>query len=190
MVLVILLLTAMSLSAETSEYKLASGQSRIALEVEKTGLLRGKKHVFNFPGFQGKLIYDAQTPANSRVELTIESASIVNEDTWTGEKDKKKVMEYAMDDMLAVKQYPEIRFTSTKITPKDATHFIVDGTLTIKGIGKPVTLETTLTPTDMRIEGATRFKMSNYGLKPPTAGLGTVGTKDEMTVTFRVAAVK
>lgn len=36
--------------------------------------------------------------------------------------------------------YPQMNFVSTKITQTDATHFTIDGTLTMHGQSKPVTL--------------------------------------------------
>jgi polyisoprenoid-binding protein YceI len=42
---------------------------------------------------------------------------------------------------LAVEQYPDMTFKSTKITPQGAGKFSMDGLLTIRGVTKPVTLD-------------------------------------------------
>ncbi|MBI3680111.1 MAG: YceI family protein [Acidobacteria bacterium] len=187
---VLLLLAAGALLAQPAEYRIEpGGDNQIALDVEKTGLMKGKKHHFVFPRYQGKLVFDAGNPSNSRVELKIDSASVVCHDTWLSPKDLKKVIDYTLKDMLAVRQYPEMRFQSSKVTALGNNRFTVDGTLTIRGIGKPATLDVTLESGKLLFDGKSVVKLTNYGLKPPSAGLGTVGTKDEMTALFRVAAL-
>jgi polyisoprenoid-binding protein YceI len=191
MALALILFSIISASAAPVDYKIApGGQSKISLEVEKTGLYKGKKHQFNFPGFQGKLSFDDQSPANSRVDLKIDAGAIVCLDTWMSPKDKQKVQDYAVNDMLSVSKFPEIRFTSTKVTAKGPNRYEVEGTLTIRGIGKPVVLQAELKPEGMMIEGKSMVKITSYGLKPPSAALGAIGTKDEMTALFSVTAVK
>src|SRR5262249_3364220 len=151
-------LPAVALIAEPVDYRIESGGvNRIALEVEKTGLMKGKKHLFEFPKFSGKLSYDAQNPGNSRVELKIDAASVSTKDTWIGPKDIKKVMDYTVNDVLMTRQYPEIRFQSTKVTSKGGNQFSVEGTLTIRGIGKPLLIDATLDPGAMTIDGKSVF---------------------------------
>ncbi|MBL8173756.1 MAG: YceI family protein [Bryobacterales bacterium] len=191
MLLVLLLLSITAAAAQPLDYTIsAGGQDKILLEVEKTGFLKGKKHSFEFPNYSGKLTYDAQTPGNSRVELKIDAASLVCKDTWVSPKDLKKIQDEALTKVLVVSKYPDMRFTSTKVTPQGGNKFQVEGVLTIRGTGKPVTMTVSLDPASMKMDGKSSFKMSAYGIKPPSAGLGTVGTKDDMTATFAVTARK
>ena len=37
------------------------------------------------------------------------------------------------------------------------------------------------------IEGSSRVRLTDFGLKPPTAALGTIGTKNEMLFRFVLA---
>jgi hypothetical protein len=39
------------------------------------------------------------------------------------------------------------------------------------------------------LSGHAVVRLKDYGLKPPTAALGTIGTKNEMTVEFSLAPV-
>jgi len=191
MIPVLLFLAATALLAEPVEYKIVSGGGNmITLEVQKTGMMKGKAHHFEFPNFQGRLVYDSQAPANSKVELKIEATSMACHDTWVSPKDLQKIMDTALSDMLLVRQYPEMRFTSTKVTPQGGSHFQVDGVLTIRGIAKPITIAATLQPAGMAIEGRSVFKMTSYDMKPPSALLGAIGTKDDMTASFHVTASK
>lgn len=191
MVLAILTLIVTSALSQPAEYRIApGGDNLIKLEVEKTGVFKGKKHVFEFPKMSGKLTYDAQTPVNSKVDLTIDANSLVVKDDWVNDKDKKKVLDEAQNNMLKVKQYPDMRFTSTKITASGGNKYQVDGTLTIRGVGKPITIDATFDADKVIIMGKSMFKMSGYGMKPPSAALGAIGTKDDMTATFKIAATR
>ncbi len=185
------LLCTVAAHADVVQYRIQPASDKlITLEVEKTGLLRGKKHVIVFPKYAGTLAFDAAAPENSKVELSIDSRSVEVRDTWLSEKDQKKVREQTLTEMLSVSKYPEMRFASTKVTAAGANKFSVDGTLTIRGIGKPVRLEVTFDPATLDIKGNGAVKLTSYSLKPPSAGLGTVGTKDEMKAIFDVRAAK
>jgi len=159
---------------------------KLELRVIKTGLYRGKMHVFVFPQYSGSADYDPLHPENSRVSLTISARDIKLTDTWLSEKDFKSVQEYALQDMLAAEKYPDIAFRSTEIRATDASHFDVRGVLTIRGIDKPSILHVTLEP-GPRFSGDAVVRLTDYGLKPPKAALGLVGTENEMKFSFSLS---
>lgn len=166
---------------------------RLALTVEKTGLYRGKRHLFLFEQYSGELQFDPQKPELSKVQLTIDSRSLICKDDWLSASDLKKVQETALDDMLAVKQYPSMTFTSTSIKPLGGDRYEAQGTLTIRSLTKPVLVTVHLNAADpkaLRIDGNATIKLSDYNLKPPSALLGAIGTKNEMTLSFTVVATK
>lgn len=110
-----------------------------------------------FNDFDVKLTLDADAPAESRFEVTIDAASV---DSRVDEFDEHLIGERFFD----VAKHPQIVFTSSSITmTSDATATIV-GDLTIKGITKPVTLEATLNKAAM-----------HPMLKRPTLGVSAVG---------------
>jgi polyisoprenoid-binding protein YceI len=81
-------------------------------------------------------------------------------------------------DFFSAKQYPTIAFKSTKVTKVDDAHYDVDGTLTLHGVTKPITVKLERTgagkgPMGGTITGvATEFKIkrSDYGMKFMLAG--------------------
>jgi polyisoprenoid-binding protein YceI len=156
--------------------------SEFKLEVEKTGLLKGKKHIFKFEKYGGVLAYDVQMPEKSRIELEIESASATLHDDWVNDKDKKKVLAVTQTELLESGKYPKLKFVSEKITAKGAGSFEVLGKLTIRNITNAVTVA--VTQNGEVYAGMAKVKLTDYKLKPPSAALGAVGTKDEMTVSF------
>jgi polyisoprenoid-binding protein YceI len=69
--------------------------------------------------------------------------------------------------------------------------FEVEGQLTIRGIARPALVRVLVKPAeggDLLLDGRSTVKMKDYGLKPPSAALGMVGTKDEMEVSFVLRA--
>lgn len=161
--------------------------ARFTLTVEKTGLLSGKKHVFVFDAYHGVFHFDAEAPERSRVELSIQAASATCIDKWVSEKDLKKIQAYALNDMLRAGSYPELHFAAAGAVRKGAGDFEVEGTLTIRGIARPVKVTVALRESSGAISslsGRAVVRLKDYGLKPPTAALGTIGTKNEMLVEF------
>lgn len=159
----------------------------LELTVEKTGFLSGKRHLFTFSRFQGALLFDRDTPERSAITLVIEAASIFCHDTWLGAKDLRKVQEYAVKDMLAVDRYPRITFRSTAIRKLDGNHYEAQGLLSIRDISRPAIILVALNKGSGAfplLEGSSRVQLTDFGLKPPSAALGTIGTKNEMLFRF------
>lgn len=159
----------------------------LELTVEKTGLLSGKKHLFTFSRFQGALLFDRDAPEKSAITLVIEADSIFCHDTWLGAKDLRKVQEYAVKDMLAADRYPRITFRSTAIHKLEGNQYEAQGLLTIRDIARPAVILVALDAASgaiPRLEGSSRVRLTDFGLKPPTAALGAIGTKNEMFLRF------
>ena len=89
-----------------------------------------------FTRFDGTIALDRAKPAESSVELKIESASI---DTGVANRDKH----LNSADFFDTANFPEITFKSTKVTPKGGDVYEVTGDLTMRGVTKPVTLSVT-----------------------------------------------
>ena len=162
--------------------------NRFTLEVEKTGLMKGKKHLFSFPKYTGSLQFDPNAVASSKVEFTLDGASMACEDDWVKPKDKEKILEWGLNKMIQVDKHPQLRFISAKVTEIDAAHFQVAGALSIRGIERPVTIALTKSQSNgaLTFDGLSTIDMRDWGMKPPTAGLGSVGTKPEMLVRFHL----
>jgi len=189
-----LLASVACLFAGSEEYLISAKPGDLfALEVTKTGFLSGKKHRFVFEKYHGIIYFDRQTPENSKVEIAIEAASVVCQDTWVSAKDLKKIENLARNEMMQVVKYPQLLFSSSGVTPKSANEYAITGMLTIRGLAKPATVHVTLahdSPGALSIAGRSEVKLTDYNLKPPSAALGTIGTKNEMAVEFRFALHK
>ncbi len=84
-----------------------------------------------FREYDGTIWIDRQNPAASKVELTIQAASI---DTGTADRDKH----LRSADFFDVEKYPTISFKSSKVEPKGSDAFVVTGNLTMHGVTRPI----------------------------------------------------
>lgn len=178
------LVLALLVAADTRNLRIAPAEgARFALEVEKTGLLSGKKHLIIFEKYSGKLELNPGAPEQSKLTLEIEARSAVVKDEWSPAKGSlEKIYHEMQTNMLDSAKHPLITFASERITSKGAGKFEVTGPLTIRGIAKPVVVQ--VEQKGDFYEGSATVKLSDYKLKGPKAALGAIGTKDEMAVSF------
>jgi len=166
-----------------------SNESTLALEVFKTGFLTGKRHIFFFEKYSGEVLYAPTAPEKSSARVSIESRSITCKDTWVKPNQKKHILSVALNDMLAADQFSQVTFASKSLRKKSSSQFEVMGDLTIRGTTRPVTLQVALKAIGnqrLELDGDGEIRMKEYGLKPPSAMLGLVGTKDRMQLRFLV----
>jgi polyisoprenoid-binding protein YceI len=167
-----------------------NSESSFTLDVFKTGLLSGKRHIFLFERYSGEVVLAAEKLESSQVAFVIETDSLVLKDDWVKPRDQAKIMALVRDEILEVARHREIRFDSTKVA-KTLGEYSVTGSLTIKGISKPAYLEIRVGPNqaeNLELEGNSQIKLSHYNLKRPSALLGAIGTRDEMAVRFSLVA--
>jgi polyisoprenoid-binding protein YceI len=161
--------------------------SYVKVEVEKTGLYKGKKHLFSFTSWRGQVEYDPQHPESATARLEIDAGQFKLEDEWVSEKDRKKISEFTRSkEMLEVSSYPQIVFHGAGLKPDGPGRWKITGDLTIRNVTKPVELALALD--GKQATGRAVFPMTAFGLKPPKALLGAIGTKDEIVISFSVTA--
>jgi polyisoprenoid-binding protein YceI len=169
--------------------------SRFALEVYKSKLWEGRRHTFVFDRFSGVLVFDPDRLEKSNVRFVVESGSARCVDDWVKPDQIKDIERAAVKDTLAAAEYPEITFQSTAITRTSSEQYQIQGTLTIRGRARPVTLALRASPRGdgIWVEGSSRVLLSDFGLAPPRGVAGVrlfIGTKDEMNVLFGLLAAR
>ncbi len=186
------LVLAAALSASAAEYRIEPAEgARLTLEVYKTGLMSGKKHVFVYERYHGELDYDPERPENSRVRLVIEAASAKCLDDWVKPKQLKDIQDYALNKAMQVRRFPELVFESERIEALEQGKFRVSGSLRVRGVAKPVAVDVEMRPEGerLRFTGKAVVNMKDYGIKPPKAALGMIGTKPKMNFFFELVAL-
>ena len=145
----------------------------------------------SFGVFEGTAQVDTTTPANSSVNLTIQTASID-----TGAEDRDGHLKSA--DFFDAETYPTITFVSTEVE-RDGSDWNVTGDLTIKDVTKPISIafEETGSAVDpfgntrIGFEGATTLNRKDWGLTWNAAlETGGVLVSEKIKLDFDVSAIK
>ena len=119
------------------------------------GSYEGEVFTGRFPGFVTKLSFDPAQLATSKLDVTIPLAT-----ASTGNSDYDGEMRGSAFFNSA--RFPQARYTATKFRALGGNSYAADGTLSLRGVSKPVTLTFTWTP----------------GAKPVLAGKATVKRLD------------
>lgn len=146
--------------AEPVTYKVDADHSGVNFSI--------RHFVTNTPGrfkdFDGTIVHDKDNPAGSKVEFTVQAASI---DTANDDRDKH----LRSADFFDVEKFPTLSFTSTQVKAQDKDTLEVTGDLTIHGVTKRVTipvdfLGTVKTPNGEKAGFETTFTVNrkDYGI--------------------------
>ena len=146
----------------------------------------------HFNQWRGALTVDESNPADSKVDVTIDVASI---DT----KELQRDDHLRSADFFDAANHPTITFTSTKVEKISAEELKVTGNLTIRGVTRQVVLAAEFLGKSKDPWGGERIGYSaktaidrkDYGLlfNMPLEGGGVV-VGDKVDITLEVEAVK
>jgi polyisoprenoid-binding protein YceI len=176
-------------TALTGTYAIDPTHSRIGF-VARHAMVTKVRGSFN--EFEGTGYLDAENPADSHLQLTIQAASI---DTRNADRDGH----LKSNDFFDMEAHPEITFASTAVEQVDAENYRVTGDLTIKGVTKPVTVDVEYTGSavdpfqNQRIgfEGRTTVNRKDWGVNWNAAlDAGGVLVSEKVTLEFEVSAIR
>ncbi|WP_339806597.1 YceI family protein [uncultured Marinobacter sp.] len=134
-----------------------------------------------FNDFDGEFHFDADNPENSRVEVTLKTASV---DSNHAERDRH----LRSADFLDVSEYPEATFRSTRVeVDDDGEEADVYGELTLRGVTREIKLEVDLVGYGddpwggyrMGFDAETEIRMKDFGI--PT-DLGKASEEVELKI--------
>ena len=173
----------------TGNYTVDPTHSRIGF-VARHAMVTKVRGSFN--EFAGTGYFDAEDPETSRLELTIQAASI---DTRNADRDAH----LRSNDFFDMETYPTITFVATEVERVDDENFEVTGDLTIKGTTKSVTVEVEYTGTavdpygNQRVgfEGKTTVNRKDWGVSWNAAlEAGGVLVSEKVVLEFEVSAIR
>ena len=119
----------------------------------------------NFENFEGSFNIDEKNFENSKVEVTIKTASV---DSDHAERDKH----LRGTDFLSVGKFPEARFVSTRIESTNDNKAKIYGDFTLKGVTKEIVIDATKIGEGKDpwggyragFSGTTEIKMADYDM--------------------------
>ena len=174
----VLVLAVTGASAAPETYQLEKTHVDLLFAINHAGF--SQKHG-SFRQLDATLVYDAQKPEDSHVKVTVKTDSL---DTGFADRDR----DVKGPQFLDAAKYPEMTFTSTKITRRDDKTLEVQGDLTLHGVTRPIVLAAHLNqlgpnPFDKRptvgfsATGSLRRSDFGIGMFIPVIG-------DEVTITI------
>lgn len=156
--------------ATAAEYTVGAGST-----LGFTATFQGETFEGRFDKFEATIRYDPADPASSLFDVTIDVASVA-----TGDTDRDGALPDT--EFFDTKQFPQARFVTTGFR-QSGSEVIADGTLTLKGTSKPVSLAVAFAPTgtDATLEVTTTLKRLDFDIgSGEYADTSTIG--NEVTV--------
>jgi polyisoprenoid-binding protein YceI len=150
-----------SSAAPAGTYRVDQNHTAVIARVPHGGF---SYEVFRFGAVAGELTWDPANAAANRLNITVQTASIQTPvDGFAAELQGQRFLNSA--------QFPTATFVSTAFRRTDANHGQIDGTLTIKGVAKPVTFDVELIGAGQGQRGAvigyhamTNINLADYSL--------------------------
>ena len=140
----------LSASASAADYIQTAGST-----LGFSGKYQGEAFNGQFPGFSTTLSFDAATLSAAKLDVTIPLATATTRNAdYDGE--------LRGASFFNSKKFPQARYTATKFRALGGNKYAADGTLSLRGVNKPVVLTFTWTP----------------GAKPVLAGTAVVKRLD------------
>lgn len=114
-------------------------------------------------------------------EITGLEVSVVTKSITSG----KSIMDDKTYEALKAERFATIQFKAQSLKVVNGK-VNGGGDLTIAGVTKPITLSATSVAQaeGFKISGSTAFKMSDFGINPPTAMFGSLKTADDVSIEF------
>ncbi len=171
-------------SDSVEHYSFDKAHTQILFFVDHLGFSKSQGEFLEYDGFFN---FDRTNPANSNVEVTIQTASIDMDDEKWDEHMKNA-------DFFDVEKYPTMTFKSTSIEMTGEKTANITGDFTLLGVTKPVILSVTHNRSDLHPYGGkyvsgfsatTTIKRSDFGMN---YGIPAVG--DEAEIRIEVEGVR
>ncbi|MGI8758716.1 MAG: YceI family protein [Acidimicrobiales bacterium] len=167
-----------------------NGQLTVNTYVGGMGSKMGHDLVLEAKRWSGTVNLDADDPAKSSVQVTIEVGSLEVVKATGGlkalsDKDRAEIAQN-QEKTLNVKKFPQISFQSTSVSGH-APKVSVEGNLTVMGNSRPVTLDVAVQDDAgaTKLAGTTTIVQTEFGIKPYSK-LGALKVKDPVDLRVEV----
>jgi polyisoprenoid-binding protein YceI len=143
-------------AADAGSWKLDPAKSRLGF----SGTQTGTRFEGTFTRYSTVIAFDPNDLADSHITVTVDLASAVSGDTQRDTALPGK-------DWFNIAEFPQAKFETTAIHKEGANAYEAVGTLTLRGVTKPLTL-----PFTLEINGTTAHAQGHVDLVRTAFGVG------------------
>lgn len=149
------LLLLLPLAALAREWKVDAAHSALTF----TGTYQGEKFEGRFQRFDAKVEYDPKDLAHAKFDVTVDVASV---NTANTERDQALPRKAFFDTA----EFPRAHFSTTRFRTGANGQVFADGTLSLRGVSKPVTLAVKFAPdgSGATLDVDTALKRLDFGI--------------------------
>jgi len=182
--------------AAGATYPVVESKSSVRIRVGKSGVLSfaGHRHEVQAP-VSGTVTADPANLSASSVDLTFASGRLHVLPAGEPSGDAPKVEEVMHGPaVLDAARFPEIQFRSKKVTGRALSgggyELSLVGELSLHGVTREIAVpvKVTLDGRSLTAAGQTTLRHDQFGMKPVSAGGGTVKVANEIRVDFQIVA--
>jgi polyisoprenoid-binding protein YceI len=177
-------------------YAVMASQSSVRVHVGKSGLFSfaGHRHEVDAPP-SGTVTADAANPGASSLELSFASARlrVLPEGEPAGDAPKVEALMQGAQ-VLDILRFPEIHFRSKKVSARvlggGAFDVTITGELSLHGVTRELTVpvRVTIEGRSLTATGRVTLRHDQFGMKPVSAGGGTVKVANDLPIDFKIVA--
>jgi len=181
--------------ARTLHYVIDSGLSRFTVQAFAGGLLSGFAHNPRFAvrGISSDVRVNPQDLERAAVRIEIHANSLELLDEMS-DKDRREIRRVTREEVLEAATYPTITFESTGVSKDktiDGQHSLtLAGDLSLHGATRPLSLplRVAFVGDILHAVGEFSLKQTDYGIKPVAVAGGVIKVKNELKLSFDLAA--
>ena len=177
------------------KYKIDASESRFTVRAFAGGLLSafGHDHTIAIRDFSGDAVITPSsfTPASLRLTIKADSLAVTDK---VSDKDRDEIQTTMKNSVLETGKYPDIVFNSTEASGErigeGGYRVRISGDLTLHGVTRQIAINATVdfSAGALRAKGEFPVKQTDYKITPVSAAGGTVKVKDELKLSFDIAA--
>jgi len=176
-------------------YRVNPRKSRFTVQAFAEGLFSAFGHnpKLNARDIAGEVQFHPDNLEASSLRFSVKADSLsVSDDV--SEKDRREIERMMKDEVLETSRYPEIIFQSKSVTAdriyEGFYRVKITGQLSLHGVSRDHLLDTQvrLVENGLRAEGESTLRQSDYGIKRVSVAGGTLKVKDEVKLSFLIAA--
>ena len=180
---------------DADSYTVNARASRFTVQAFAEGLFSAFGHnpKFNATEFFGEVRFHPGHLETASLQLKVKADSLKAADKIS-DKDRREMERMMKEEVLEVSRFPEIVFQSRTVTAdlvyEGFYRVKITGELTLHGVTRTHAIDAQVRVMDARVraEGESGLRQSDFGIKRVSVMGGTLKVKDEVKLSFDIAA--